>query len=345
MKIAVIGAGIFGSTVAIKLANAGHCVYLFEKDVSVLSHASAINQYRLHRGYHYPRSTETVKYVKESSVLFENEFPTAICRNNDRYYAISNEGSFINPEQYLQFLEINGLEYRIIENIPLLKKDKVSLIVKVQEYGFDYRELYLSVVSKLSKSGVCLRTNSIFLKEHVFDYDIVVNATYSNINEILPDECKIPYQYELCEKPVVQLSESFINKSVVVIDGDFCCIDPFGFNVKYQVMGHVKEAIHDRKVQIDYNVPTEYMEVINKGVIQSPLSKFNGILRGFSEYFNVSDLSYKGSMYTVRTVLPHHEHDDARPSNIIKHNDRLYSIFSGKIGTCVDIANELVKQI
>jgi type IV pilus assembly protein PilB len=50
-------------------------------------------------------------------------------------------------------------------------------------------------------------------------------------------------------------------------------------------------------------------------------------------------------MYTIRTVLPMREHDDARPSYITKHSDRLYSIFSGKIGTCVDIANELVKII
>jgi glycerol-3-phosphate dehydrogenase len=56
-------------------------------------------------------------------------------------------------------------------------------------------------------------------------------------------------------------------------------------------------------------------------------------------------LDYIGSMYTVRTVLPKHEHDDARPTEIIKHNDRLISLFGGKIGTSVSFANELYEKL
>ncbi len=345
-KIAVVGAGVFGCMAAIKLAEAGHRVFLFDKEKSILSCASAINQYRVHRGYHYPRSKETVEYVKESSLLFEDEFSAAICREGfDRFYAIPHEGSLISPTDYLRFLHTNNLTYQVVDNIPLLKADKIALIVKVEEHGFDYRELYLSISDRLSRSGVLLRTNHTFLMSDIGIYDVVVNATYSSINNLLEEEHKIEYQYEICEKPVVKLPEPFIGSSVVVIDGEFCCIDPVGFNKNYQVMGHVREAIHDRKVGTYYEVPEGYKKLLNRGKVFSELSNFDGMLKGFSEYFNVPEVAYMGSMYTIRTVLPHHEHDDARPSNIIKHNDSMYSVFSGKVGTCVDIANKLVKQI
>ena len=54
--IAIIGGGFFGATVAYVLAEAGYPVTLFEKHDDLLQAASGINQFRLHRGYHYPRS-------------------------------------------------------------------------------------------------------------------------------------------------------------------------------------------------------------------------------------------------------------------------------------------------
>ena len=58
MKIAVVGGGIFGITSAWKLAQKGHGVDLYEKQPDILTAASGINQYRLHKGFHYPRSVE-----------------------------------------------------------------------------------------------------------------------------------------------------------------------------------------------------------------------------------------------------------------------------------------------
>ena len=92
------------------------------------------------------------------------------------------------------------------------------------------------------------------------------------------------------------------------------------------------------------------------------MSRFPFILRGCEEYFKFEgypiipaaakrtnplfgNVYYHGSMFTIRTVLPNRDHDDARPSSIIKHSDRFYSIFGGKIGTSVSIANDLIKQI
>jgi len=68
MKIAIIGGGIFGVTTAIRLSR-NHDVDLFEQNSDILQSASGINQYRLHRGYHYPRSTDTAISAKNSELF------------------------------------------------------------------------------------------------------------------------------------------------------------------------------------------------------------------------------------------------------------------------------------
>ena len=63
MKIAIIGAGFFGATAALKLSKY-HDVDLFEKKKDILNGASKINQFRFHLGFHYPRSKKTLNEIK-----------------------------------------------------------------------------------------------------------------------------------------------------------------------------------------------------------------------------------------------------------------------------------------
>ena len=55
------------------------------------------------------------------------------------------------------------------------------------------------------------------------------------------------YKYQLIEKPVVIPPLSLRNRSVVIIDGPFMCIDPLG-DTDYHVMGNVVHAIHTRNI-------------------------------------------------------------------------------------------------
>ncbi len=187
---------------------------------------------------------------------------------------------------------------------------------------------------------------------------MVINCTYANLNELLPEPEQLDYQFELCEKPVVSLGEEYQKRGIVILDGSFCCIDPMGSNKYFHVMGHVKEAIHETQIGKHFKVPLGYDKILNFGICKSELSRFPLILEGCKEFFKfeglpvipesnkgsnklINNVYYQGSMYTVRTALPNRDHDDARPSYITKHSDSLYSIFSGKIGTSVSIANEL----
>ena len=70
MKVAIIGAGIFGCTCAIRLGQNNITTTLYEEKEDIMMAASRVNQYRLHRGYHYPRSDKTVEQVKKGSTSF-----------------------------------------------------------------------------------------------------------------------------------------------------------------------------------------------------------------------------------------------------------------------------------
>src|SRR5579863_8412475 len=96
-KIAVAGAGIYGATVAIRLAEHGHQVHLFDP-LGVLRAASAINQYRVHAGYHYPRSSETISEITEARAEFTQAFAGAIVRNSLHYYAMPKENYLSPPD-------------------------------------------------------------------------------------------------------------------------------------------------------------------------------------------------------------------------------------------------------
>ena len=91
----------------------------------------------------------------------------------------------------------------------------------------------------------------------------------------------------------------------------------------------------------------ELSSYIDKGIIKNPkitnISKF--IEEGSKWWKGFEKSKYVGSMFGVRVVLPNRHHDDARPTTIRKINDNLYTIFSGKIGTCVSVAEEFVNVL
>ena len=105
MKIGIIGAGIFGMTTAIKLAELGHQVEVFEKQKDIMTSASNINQYRLHKGYHYPRSKKTAISCKTHVGKFSDFYSEAVIHDTDQYYCISKRKSLITSTQYLEFCD------------------------------------------------------------------------------------------------------------------------------------------------------------------------------------------------------------------------------------------------
>ena len=339
-KVLVVGGGIFGTTASVALATSGFNVTLHEELDSVMKCASDINQYRLHRGYHYPRSKSTAQECLDGLKSFKRKYGDSVVNGNvNHFYAISSRDSMVSKEEYLKFLYEMGLEYNINEPF-----NGTDLTVEVGEELFDSEKLRVQVTQKMKGAGVNVVLNKHTTEEDFDDYDYVVIATYAKINELLDEP--IQYQYEVVEKPVVKLPEQYKNKSVVVMDGPFMCLDPYKDG--YHVLGHVEHAIHSTNVG-DYPMVLNkhIVEYLNNGVIHNPhVTKINKFIEAGMEFFEDFDkLEHIGSMFTIRTVLPYRDEDDARPTivNQVAHN--VYTIFSGKIGTCVEAANKLVERL
>ena len=339
-KALVVGAGVFGLTSAIALSHNGYDVVVREKEDDLMKGASSINQYRLHKGYHYPRSIETAQECQRGLQTFKRKYESSVVNGNIQHlYSISSEDSLVSGDEYKNFLEKVGLEYYEREPMP-----NCDLTIQANEELFNPEQLILSLHKKLYSSGIKVYVNSEVKSLDEEKFDVAVIATYSQINQLIDE--KKEYQFEVCEKPVVKLPKIFENLSVVVMDGPFMCLDPYVNNS--HVLGNVVHAIHETNIGTKPIVSEELKPYLNKGLIRNPkITNIDKFIESGKKYFGdeFEDLEHIGSMYTIRTVLSNREQDDSRPTLVEKVNDNVYTLFSGKIDTCVDAANQLIQRI
>lgn len=340
-NIAVVGGGIFGCTSALILQEHFN-VTLFERHSDILQEASGINQYRLHRGYHYPRSIDTAISSKKGTTSFVNFYNCEVS-NPEQYYAVANGASKVTPKQYEAFMDSVELAYTPIE-LELLNSLEIDSVYKVQESLYNYPKLITNVKQKLNQSSVQVVLNYQVDQKVLENFDYVVNATYANTNTLAVT--KKTYQFELCEKPLVKLPKQYKGIGIVIVDGPFTCIDPYG-ETDYHVVGNVIHAIHSTNVGTHPHIPSEYYSLLNSGIVSNPsITNFDKFKKDLKKYFTGLDhIEHIGSMFTIRTVLADRDHDDARPSIVEKEDTNTYRLFSGKVSTAVDTANELLKLI
>jgi hypothetical protein len=335
-RVAVAGAGLFGCTAALELSAAGYQVDLYERHDDIIQEASAINQYRVHRGYHYPRSDDTVNECLNALPIFMKSYGLAVMRDEvkESFYAIASKNSKVSATEYLNFLNRHQLEYEIVENLP-----NTDLTVRVREDLFDPQKIKSMIKTRLFGSGVVVKCGVEVTAELLAGYDNAVVATYSGQNKFAVTPAV--YQFELVEKPIFQLANEYRGRSVVILDGPFLCIDPYS-DTPYHVMGNVVHAIHHTNTGYVPEIPPGYESVLNKGVIKNPpMSKIKEFLRAAKDFFpGIETAVHIGSMFTIRTVLPYRDEDDARPTVVDWLGPRTVGIFAGKICHSVAAARE-----
>jgi len=346
MKIAVIGGGIFGVTAAIVLSTKFE-VDLFEKHNDILMAGSDVHQCRIHRGYHYPRSTETVSSVLKSQKSFYDFFSSAIMHDIEPYYCISKRGSLTSAKEYLDFCKRSGLEYEKSTIAPI-DNSKIDLCVKVNENLFDHSKLKKICWNKLQQSQVNINLNNT-VNEQIFEnYDQIVISTYADLNKLLshyPGH-QLNYQFEVCEKVFVKLPHLFQNKSILIMDGPFMSIDPVG-STDYFIIGDVVNTVHQRNIGKFPEIDEKYIGLLNKGILSNPpISNYNKFINSASEFMpEIKNAEYVGSSFCIKTVLANVDKTDERPTLIRQVTPNITIIFSGKIPTCIETAHEVLRNL
>ena len=344
MRIAIVGGGIFGITASIILAK-NHQVELFEKNNELLQSASGSNQYRIHRGYHYPRSPDTVNDIIESESSFKEIFSDAILTDFEHYYCIAKENSLTSAKQFLDFCNKFQLEYTPSQ-LQFMNKDSIEMCIRVKESVYDPEKLRQVCWKKLKDQNVKIHLSNKVSDDLFEKFDRVVICAYTGINQLLkqyPTQ-QNEYQFELCEKPVVKLPESFKNKSVVIMDGPFMCIDPLG-NTGLHLLCNVVHEIHQTNIGKYPSINKKFVDLIDKGIIKNPSqTNFPKFIESTIDFIpEITEAKHVGSMFTYRAVPPRVEETDARPTIVKEINNKIVTLFSGKIATCVESAKKIEK--
>jgi voltage-gated potassium channel Kch len=338
-KIAVAGAGIYGSMAAIRLAERGHQVSLFDP-LGVMLAASAINQYRVHSGYHYPRSPETITETLEARREFIEAFAPAIVRNSRHYYAIPREGSRTRPQEYEQIMRSHGLPLHACRP-QWMNFEFIDQCYEVEENIYDPDLLRSVIESRLVALGIGFQKCA-FSRETRGDYDFVVWATYGM--GASRDIFKIA-KYQVAEKILIALPAELQGIALVVVDGPFTAFDPYGSS-RDSLFGSAKHTNHWTTSDPEEPIPENYLRVLNHSeFISTADTRFESMREDCCLAVPAAkDAKYMGSRFTLRVVEDNPEHDrrilyvrDGLPGEI--------HIFSGKVVSAVKAARMVCEKV
>jgi glycerol-3-phosphate dehydrogenase len=351
--VVIIGAGLFGLSTAIILAEKGIKVTVLEKSNNFMKGASLVNQNRIHYGYHYPRSLETGKESLYSMQSFLDYYGDCVVPSYKNYYAISKYNSKITSDDFVKFCKEINISLK--ESWPqknILNKNMIDQVWEVYEPSFDYNILRLNISKRLSKlkNITLIRNAKISSINKINDSDIevnfsnqiikcnfLINASYASLKEILSmvnnniQEAK----FQLVALPILRWKKPQSNFGITVMDGNFCSLIPKGNSKEEFILSHVKKSVIE--TQVCNSKPTfkpfygniEY-DIINES----------------KKYFPIlSKMECIDSWITTKMVLPNQKNNDARPSIVLEHEDNIFSIFSGKITTCISSATEIYNKI
>jgi len=351
-RVLVIGGGIFGLTIAAELGVHGHNVVVLEKLYDVMREASMANQNRIHLGYHYPRSVATARESLEGLASFKEVYGNAIVSDFTKYYAIAKHGSKSTAKEFERFCQQLNLPLEPAwppEGI--LNEDLVDACWMVPETIFDFHEMRQIAIQRLVRCDSIRMIRNIWpvgievgpphkvsLSDgRTIECDAIINATYAGLGDVkrLIGVAPDPYQFELCVMPILEMDNPPPRFGITIMDGPFCSLMPKGREHGRFILYHV---VHSVLQSATANFCPTWAPI--EGFVELRL------MEACQEYYPIiARMRYRESWITTRVVIPNRDKDDARPTMLLRHEPEVYSVFSGKLTTCVEVARNLLKVL
>lgn len=338
-KIAVVGAGIYGAYSAIRLAEYGHSVELFDP-LGILRAASDINQFRIHSGYHYPRSSETIEETLEARHDFIENFRPAIVGGTKNYYAIPKEGSLTTPDAYEAIMARHGLPLRRSQP-DWMDFTFIDRCYEVDENIYDPEALRELLEARIRALPMSFRKES-YAPSLRGNYDFVVYATYG----LGPSRGMFSAaKYQIAEKIRIELPAALRGIALVVVDGPFTAFDPYG-NSSYSQFGSAKNTNHWTTKNPDEPFPEPFASLLNRPTFEPvSFSRFEAMRADAALAVpHAKQARYAGSRFTVR-VVEDNPAEDRRVLYLIEKAPREIHIFSGKVVSAAKAARLLCQRI
>lgn len=337
MKIAVVGAGLYGVLADLEFSKLkGNKVELFDQ-LGLLRGASSNNQFRIHRGYHYPRSRQTVEEVESANDLFVSLFSRAIIKPSKSLYAVARHDTKTSPDEFEEFCYSVGLPIKV-KKINWINYEKIARAFEVEETLYDPMVIKDLLEEKLRRSSVSFNVQR-FKKEFVNSYDLVVYCTYGIglDGKSFSSEREI----QLVEKIKIKLPNLLTGKSLVIIDGPFTAFDPLPYDREFSQFGSAKFTKHDLQYNINqFDADKLSMVHLDRFKCVS-YSNFELMKEQAAQYVPLVDKAkYHGSKFAFR-VVENNKLTDERLVEIKKVSGNEIAVLAGKIVSSVQVGQKL----
>lgn len=338
MKIAIIGGGFYGCYFAKKLKekfNNKIKIDVFEKNHNILIEAGKNNQYRLHQGFHYPRSIKTIKQTIEGSKIFIKEFKKFIDIPKENIYLI-HKNSKVSFKKYLDIYKKYKVKYRKLDlkKLSYLKnhnnfqgaintKEGVILIEKLLPFLRKKIKLNCKVINNAKIINIDEKRGSLIDNNNKIyeNYNFIINTTYTEPNIGIKNFYKI--KYELAA--LIKVKNPYKKKiGLTIMDGPYVSLYPC--NEYYSTISSVLftpikkfKKIEDLRI-FENNLNNKYKNKTKAKIINHAKKFFN---------LNISLQNYSKFIMSPKTKF-FKDDKDQRTTNI-KKNKKLISIMCGKL--------------
>ncbi len=350
MKVAVIGGGFYGIMASLEAAKTEHVnqVFLFEKDRSLFNAAGKYNQARLHLGFHYPRSPETIQQSKSGFSLYSERFPAVTKSINKNIYLIREDGR-IGINEYLNVMrknKLNFIPFKMSESAFKYKANNCAYqAIQVEEKYIDIVKLNKNLSAELDELGINVKLNHEVInidtykgkitfsegKEEIFD--LIINCTYTDpfngFNNI-----QYPLKFEFCTLLLIS-SEEIKEQAITIMDGEFVSIYPWLSNL--HSVSSVKYT-----PSIKSNNLFELKKLIEKRTFKESKKTSNLIEQDMKSFL---DFNYTlvGDFSTIKVKLKNDEGDQ----RIVKtfSEGKCITVLQGKLDAVNIFLNDLARKL
>lgn len=370
----IIGGGLYGLYSALQCGERGEKILVLEHDNASFKRATYINQARVHKGYHYPRSFSTAKKSADYFDRFVEDYGFCINSKFQKIYATSANFSYTNGAEFKKFCTNTSIPCSDLPTNWIFKEGMVDGAFITEEFTYDAQILLQYFIEKLSKlhnvtilyesnlTSVTKQNNMWNVSEShlgTVHTPFILNATYASVNQILnkfeDDYEPFKIKYELCEIILCEVNDALKDYGITVMDGPFFSIMPFG-KTGYHSLTSVSRTPHSTSYDTypTFNCQKEttdgFCSPAQLGNCNDcpakPLSAWP-YMKGLAKKYLRDDFKFKyvDSLFSMKPILMASEVDDSRPTVIKVFCEKPFfaSVLSGKINTVYDLDDILSK--
>lgn len=317
-----------------------------------MTHASRVNQARIHTGFHYPRNALTAVKSKILQTRFVKDFPDAVVDDFNMLYAIARSRSKVSANRFYRMFHDMGAPISIAttQDQALFDQDMIAQSFDCQEFAFDYRALRNRMAARLDTLDVdlALGTEIVGLTDEG-DYiaaqlsdgrevtaRYVFNITYAQTNRVLGMLGATPahLKHELTELALVTPPAALRGKGITVMDGPFFSMMPYPAADLYS-LSHVRYTPH--AYWMDDDGAHDPYAILASQNLESRVPHMIADARRYIP--SVAETKPRESLFEVKTVLTKNEKDDGRPILFDRSSQqgRMISVMGGKIDNIYDL--------